>query len=170
MFIEIQPYEAEQLSVRFKADGDFFSKILQAIKKVPGRVWVSERCLWTIPADRNACDMLLNNLYDIGVFRDTSCFMGKDCEVNVDFIGKNDGGCKVELRKAAVVADGVSADSIYLPDIQDILRKLDAVITAKHYCKRNSFVSRLAVKENTALLLQAKIRLFRLFCSCIKTY
>ena len=123
--------------------------------------------------------MLLNNLYDIGIFRDTSGFMDKDCEVNADFIGKNDVGCRVELRKAAVVAGGVSADSIYLPDIQGILRKLDAVITAKHYSKRtreaysywisrfirehkdknlktfsdgeiNSFVSRLATKEKVA--------------------
>ena len=149
------------------------------IDKVPNRAWVPARCFWTIPADRHSCDMLLNNLYDIGIFRDTSGFMGKDCEVNADFIGKNDVGCRVELRKTAVVAGGVSADSIYLPDIQDILRKLDAVITAKHYSTRtreaysywisrfirehkdknlktlseteiNSFVSRLAVKENAA--------------------
>ena len=83
------------------------------------------------------------------------------------------------------------------PDIQDILRKLDAVITAKHYSKRtreaysywisrfirehkdknlktfsdveiNSFVSRLATKKR--LLLQVKIKLLPLFCFSIKTY
>ena len=35
MFIEIQPYENETLSVRFKAGREDFSKILQAIKKYP---------------------------------------------------------------------------------------------------------------------------------------
>ena len=40
MFIEIRPYEKERLSVRFKAEGEDFSKILQAIKKVPNRAWI----------------------------------------------------------------------------------------------------------------------------------
>ena len=30
MFIEIKPYEKERLSVRFKAEGDDFSKILKS--------------------------------------------------------------------------------------------------------------------------------------------
>ena len=165
MFVEIKPYEKETLSVRFKANREDFSKILQAIKKVPGRVWVSERCLWTIPADRNSCNILLNNIYSEGF-----------CRADSGFIGTNDGGCEVELRKAAVVAGGVSADSIYLLDILD---KLEEIITATHYSKRtreaysywisrfvrehkdknlktfsdaeiNSFVSCLATKEKIA--------------------
>ena len=39
MFIEIRPYEKERLSVCFKAGGEDFSKILQAIRKVPNRAW-----------------------------------------------------------------------------------------------------------------------------------
>ena len=31
MFIEIRPYEKERLSVRFKAEGDDFSKILNVM-------------------------------------------------------------------------------------------------------------------------------------------
>ena len=46
MFIEIRPYEKERLSVRFKAEGDDFSKILQAIKKVPNRAWIPAGCFW----------------------------------------------------------------------------------------------------------------------------
>ena len=33
MFVEIRPYEKEYLSVRFKARGEDFAKILQSIKK-----------------------------------------------------------------------------------------------------------------------------------------
>ena len=170
MFIEIQPYAAEQLSVRFKADGDFFSKILQAIKKVPGRVWVSERCLWTIPADRNSCNILLNNIYSEGF-----------CRADSDFIGKNYESADSDPHNAIVLNTAMVEESNTptAPDIQDILRKLDAVITAKHYSKRtreaysywisrfirehkdknlktfsdaeiNSFVSCLATKEKIA--------------------
>lgn len=69
MFIEIKPYEKERLSVRFKAEGDDFSKILKSIKKVPNRAWIPVGCFWIIPADRNSCDMLLNNLYNEGLQR-----------------------------------------------------------------------------------------------------
>ena len=170
MFIEIQPYQKERLSVRFKAVGDDFSKILHAIKKVPSRAWVPARCFWTIPADRNSCDMLLNNLYTNGICRYDFSFSEKN--------GEDDDG---ELHDTVVVNTEIITErhTPTAPDIQEILRKLDAVITAKHYSKRtreaysywisrfirehkdknlktfsdteiNSFVSRLAVKEKVA--------------------
>ena len=170
MFIEIQPYQKEMLSVRFKAVGDDFSKILHAIKKVPNRAWVPARCFWTIPADRNSCDMLLNNLYTNGI-----------CRGDFSFIEKNGEDDEGELHDTVVVNTEIITERHRptAPDIQDILRKLDAVITAKHYSKRtreaysywisrfirehkdknlktfsdteiNSFVSRLAVKEKVA--------------------
>ena len=40
MFIEISLYEKETLSIRFKAEEEYFSKILQAIKKLPNRAWI----------------------------------------------------------------------------------------------------------------------------------
>ncbi len=170
MFVEIKPYEKETLSVRFKADREDFSKILQAIKKVPGRVWVSERCLWTIPADRHSCDILLHNIYSEGFCRADSGGIGKDCESNDS--DPHDG---VPLNTEMV---GESATPS-VTNIQCILHKLEEVITAKHYSTRtgeaysywisrfirehrdknlktlsemeiNSFVSRLAVKENAA--------------------
>ena len=165
MFIEIKPYEKERLSVRFKAEGDDFSKILKSIKKVPNRAWIPAGCFWIIPADRNSCDILLNNLYNEGLFMADSCFDFKNSEfndsdpLNTEIIGER--------------------NNHTVPDIQYILRKLDAVITAKHYSKRtreaysywisrfirehkdknlkafsdveiNSFVSRLATKEKVA--------------------
>ena len=170
MFIEIQPYENETLSVRFKAGREDFSKILQAIKNVPNRAWVPARCFWTIPADRNSCDILLNNIYSEGFFR-----------VGSDFIRANGEGADRDPHNAVILNTAMVEESNTpsAPDIQDILRKLDAVITAKHYSKRtreaysywisrfirehkdknlkafsdaeiNSFVSRLATKEKVA--------------------
>ena len=55
--------------MHFKAEGENFSKILQSIKKVPNRVWIPARCFWIIPADRNSCDILLNNLYNEGIMK-----------------------------------------------------------------------------------------------------
>jgi integron integrase len=170
MFIEIQPYENETLSVRFKADREDFSKILQAIKKVPNRAWVPARCFWTIPADRNSCDILLNTIYSEGFCRADSGFIGKNCR-STDSDPHN-----------AIVLNNAMIEESNTPttlDIQDVLRKLDAVITAKHYSKRtreaysywisrfirehkdknlktfsdaeiNSFASRLATKEKVA--------------------
>lgn len=165
MFIEIKPYEKERLSVRFKAEGDDFSKILKSIKKVPNRAWIPAGCFWIIPADRNSCDMLLNNLYNEGLFRADSCFDFKNSEfndsdpLNTEIIGERNNHTAT--------------------DVQCILNKLEEVITAKHYSKRtmeaysywisrfirehedknlktlsdteiNAFVSRLAVKEKAA--------------------
>ncbi|EPF46946.1 hypothetical protein HMPREF1222_01527 [Treponema vincentii F0403] len=43
MFIEIRPYENKALSVSFNAEGEKFSKILQAVKKVPNRTWMPDK-------------------------------------------------------------------------------------------------------------------------------
>ena len=165
MFIEIRPYEKERLSVRFKAEGDDFSKILKSIKKVPNRAWIPAGCFWIIPADRNSCDILLNNLYNEGLFRADSCFDFKNSEFNYS-----------DPLNTEIIGE---RNNHTVPDIQYILRKLDEVITAKHYSKRtreaysywisrfirehedknlktisdkeiNAFVSRLAVKEKAA--------------------
>ena len=114
MFIEIQPYEKETLSVRFKAGREDFSKILQAIKKVPNRVWVPARCFWTIPADRNSCDLLLNTIYSEGFCRVDSDFIGANCE-SADSYPHND----IVLNTAMVEESNTPT----APDIQDILRK-----------------------------------------------
>ena len=127
MFIEIQPYEKETLSVRFKAGREDFSKILQAIKKVPNRAWIPAQCFWTIPAVRNSCDILLNTIYSEGFCRADAGFIGQNCE-----------GADSDPHNAIVLNTAMAEESNTpsAPDIQDILRKLDAVITAKHYSKR----------------------------------
>lgn len=171
MFIEIKPYEKERLSVRFKAEGDDFSKILQSIKKVPNRAWIPAGCFWIIPADRNSCDILLNNLYNEGLFRSDTGFIFKNCEPN-DSNKPHD----IEPFNTEIIGE---RNNDTATDIQCILNKLEEVITAKHYSKRtmeaysywisrfvsenkdknlktlsdteiNAFVSRLAVKEKAA--------------------
>ena len=170
MFVEIRPYENKALSVNFKADGEKFSKVLQAVKKVPNRAWIGEKRFWIIPADRNSCDILLNNLYNEGLCRADSDFIRKNCEGN-----DSDPHDAVVLNTVMIE----ESNNTIATNIQDILRKLDAVITAKHYSKRtreaysywisrfirehedknlktisdkeiNAFVSRLAVKEKAA--------------------
>ena len=87
------------------------------------------RCFGTIPADRNACDILLHNIYSEGYFRADSILIGKNCESNDS--NPHDG---VPLNIEMIGERTLPTE----PDIQDILRKFDAVITAKHY---RSFVS-----------------------------
>ena len=171
MFIEIKPYEKERLSVRFKAEGEDFSKILKSIKKVPNRAWIPAGCFWIIPADRNSCDILLNNLYNEGICRADSGFIFKNCEPN-DSNKPHD----IEPFNTEIIGE---RNNDTATDIQCILNKLEEVITAKHYSKRtmeaysywisrfvrenrdknlktlsdteiNAFVSRLAVKEKAA--------------------
>ena len=160
----------KRLSVRFKAGGEDFSKILQAIKKVPNRAWNPARCFWIIPADRNSCNILLNNLYNEGLFRAESDFDFKNSELNDT--EPND----VEPLNTEIIG---KRNNDTASDVQCILNKLEEVITAKHYSKCtmeaysywisrfirehkdknlktfsdaeiNSFVSRLATKEKVA--------------------
>lgn len=171
MFIEIRPYEKEHLSVRFKAEGEDFFKILQSIKKVSNRAWKPSGCFWIIPADRNSCDILLNNLYNEGICRADSGFIFKNCEPN-DSNKPHD----IEPFNTEIIGE---RNNHTATDVQCILNKLEEVITAKHYSKRtmeaysywisrfihenkdknlktlsdteiNAFVSRLAVKEKAA--------------------
>ncbi|NVP24332.1 MULTISPECIES: integron integrase [Treponema] len=165
MFVEIKPYENKALSVNFKAQGENFSKVLQAIKKVPGRTWLPDKQVWIIPADRNSCDILLNNLYYNGI-----------CMADSGFAAKNHAAYDFAPVNTETAAESNKPASLRL---RDILSKLDEVIAAKHYSKRtreayshwisrfirenkgknlkalsdaeiNSFVSRLAVKEKAA--------------------
>ena len=122
MFIEIRPYEKERLSVHFKAEGENFSKILQSIKKVPNRAWIPAGCFWIIPADRNSCDILLNNLYNEGLFRADSCFDFTNSELN-----------NTESLNTEIIGE---RNNDTASDVQCILNKLEEVITAKHYSKR----------------------------------
>ena len=100
---------------------------MQAIKKVPNRAWVPARCFWTIPADRNSCDILLNTIYSEGFCRADAGFIGQNCE------GADSYPHNAIVLNTAIVEESNTPTA---PDIQDILRKLDAVITAKHYSKR----------------------------------
>lgn len=131
---------------------------------------MSDKRFWIIPADRNSCDILLNNLYNEGICRADSGFTFKNCKPN------DRKPHDIEPLNTEIIRE---SNNPAAPDIQDILRKLDAVITAKHYSKRtreaysywisrfihehkdknlktfsdaeiNSFVSRLATKEKAA--------------------
>ena len=112
----------------------------------------------------------MNSIYREGFCRADSDFIEKICEG-----ADSDPHDAISLNTAMVEESNLPT----APDIQDILRKLDAVITAKHYskCTReaysywisrfirehqnknfktfsaaeiNSFVSRLAIKEKVA--------------------
>ncbi len=151
MLVTICPYKADQLSVCVRAESGDFSLILEAIKNVPGRKWLSDRRIWTIPADKISCDRLLHNFYERNLFR-------------YDYSNE--------------IAIGTAAHRIDTNG-SSILKKLDEAIAAKHYSKRtkeaysywisrfirenkdknlidcseieiNAFVSRLATKEKLA--------------------
>ena len=91
--------------------------------------WVPARCFWTITADRNACDILLHNIYSEGYFCADSILIGKNCESNDS--DPHDG---VPLN-TEMIGESTTPS---VTNIQCILNKLEEVITAKHY---RSFVS-----------------------------
>ena len=148
MFFEIYPYDEAFLALDFKADRSDFFQILAIVKNIPGRRWQAVEKIWTIPAERTVCNMLLKNLYENDLFR-----VSHDVEESV-------------TNSPAGMEEG----------IEFILKKLDALIAAKHYSSRtkesyrywivrfinqyknkpysmlseteiNAFVSELAVKE-----------------------
>jgi len=148
LFFEIYPYDEAFLALDFKADRSDFFQILAIVKNIPGRRWQAVEKIWTIPAERTVCNMLLKNLYENDLFR-----VSHDVEESV-------------TNSPAGMEEG----------IEFILKKLDALIAAKHYSSRtkesyrywivrfinqyknkpysmlseteiNAFVSELAVKE-----------------------
>ncbi|UYT08842.1 hypothetical protein OE909_05205 [Treponema denticola] len=95
---------------------------LKFCNQVPNRAWKPSGYFWIIPADRNSCDILLNNLYNEGICRADSGFDFKNSELN------NTESLNTEISG--------ERNNHTATDIQSILNKLEEVLTAKHYSKR----------------------------------
>lgn len=83
MNVKIVPYDQKYFSVRFL--NGFDSSVLDAVRKVKGRVWYEEEKAWLIPLTGDSCEMLLSNLYNtrlfnVDEFRVDSC----DSERNIN--------------------------------------------------------------------------------------
>ena len=67
--IIIRPYDDSYFCIDFA--GHFDNKMLDAIRKVPGRIWNNEEKLWLLPCNspnNTAIKILLNNLYKLGIY------------------------------------------------------------------------------------------------------
>ena len=71
MNVKIVPYDQKYFSVRF-LDG-FDSSVLDAVRKVKGRVWYEEEKVWLVPLTGDSCEMLLSNLYNTRLFNVDEC-------------------------------------------------------------------------------------------------
>ena len=71
MNVKIVPYDQKYFSVRFL--NGFDSSVLDAVRKVKGRVWYEEEKAWLIPLTGDSCEMLLSNLYNTRLFNVDEC-------------------------------------------------------------------------------------------------
>ena len=66
MNIHIKPHNENYFSVQFPCG--FNQAILDSVRKVPQRKWLNEEKLWLIPDNQQAVEVLLQNLYETGLF------------------------------------------------------------------------------------------------------
>lgn len=66
MNISIKPYNESFFRLGF--ENRFTDKMLQAVRKVPGRKYLADEKIWLIPDNLNAKDELLRNLFETGLF------------------------------------------------------------------------------------------------------
>lgn len=66
MNVEIKFSDDKRFSVGFPTG--FNQNLLNAVKKVEGRIWNAEKKLWLVPNNQKSVDKLLQNLYSLGLF------------------------------------------------------------------------------------------------------
>ena len=66
MNIYIKTHNENYFSVQFPYG--FNKKILDSVRKVPQRKWLNEEKLWLIPDNQQSVEVLLQNLYETGLF------------------------------------------------------------------------------------------------------
>ena len=69
MDILIKSYNDSYVSVSFPTG--FNSIVLDSVRKIRGRQWVSDEKIWLVPNDQNSLNMLLENIYSTGLFNFT---------------------------------------------------------------------------------------------------
>ena len=63
---ECPAFSCGQFAVKFSSG--FTTPVLNAVKSIPGRKWNGEEKIWLLPNNKNTVDMLLQNLYETGLF------------------------------------------------------------------------------------------------------
>ena len=66
MNIYIKPHNDNYFSVQFPSG--FNQAILDSVRKVPQRKWLNEEKLWLIPDNQQSIEVLLQNLYETGLY------------------------------------------------------------------------------------------------------
>ena len=66
MTINIKPHDSNYFSVQFPCG--FNQAILDSVRKVPQRKWLNEEKLWLIPDNQQSIEVLLQNLYETGLY------------------------------------------------------------------------------------------------------
>ena len=66
MNIYIKPHNANYFSVQFPCG--FNQAILDSVRKIPQRKWLNEEKLWLIPDNQQSIEVLLQNLYETGLY------------------------------------------------------------------------------------------------------
>ena len=66
MEVSINPYDNHYFSVQFPCG--FNQAILDSVRKIPQRKWLNEEKLWLIPDNQQSIEVLLQNLYETGLY------------------------------------------------------------------------------------------------------
>lgn len=151
MTIYIKPFNEKYFSVQFP--NGFDQKMLNVARSIPNRKWDNEKKLWLIPNTKEASQMFLKNLYELGSFN-FPIFKNPAPAKNPPEETKE----QKEIRK---LTDALKTKHYSQHTIESYTKWIKEFLDAyKNYSEKlgqiqiNEFLTNLAVKENVSASTQ----------------
>lgn len=151
MTICIKPFNEKYFSVQFP--NGFDQKMLNVARSIPNRKWNNEKKLWLIPNTKEASQMFLKNLYELGSFN-FPIFKNPAPADNPPEETEE----QKEIRK---LTDALKTKHYSRHTIESYTKWIKEFLTAyKNYSEKlgqiqiNEFLTNLAVKENVSASTQ----------------
>lgn len=151
MTICIKPFNEKYFSVQFP--NGFDQKMLNVARSIPNRKWNNEKKLWLIPNTKEASQMFLKNLYELGSFN-FPIFKNPAPAKNPPEETKE----QKEIRK---LTDALKTKHYSQHTIESYTKWIKEFLDAyKNYSEKlgqiqiNGFLTNLAVKENVSASTQ----------------
>lgn len=147
MNVKIVPYDQKYFSVRFL--NGFDSSVLDAVRKVKGRVWYEEEKAWLIPLTGDSCEMLLSNLYNTRLFNLDECRVDLcDSERNIN--------AEITKIKEALIVRRYSPHTVerYCFWVRDFLLRYGILRKESVQKEIKDFLNYLAIKKKVSASTQ----------------
>ena len=143
-----------QFAVKFSSG--FTTPVLNAVKSIPGRKWNGEEKIWLLPNNKNTVDMLLQNLYETGLFNIEQEDEGFSETMPVKSAADEKIDLELKKLQEALTVRHYSACTIdrYTKWVLDFLTANKNSLDALDENKINGYLKNLALKKNVSASTQ----------------